>query len=192
MLPAGLVGHVRLRYLGTSAQKARLVVDLIRGRRVEEALGTLRFTPKAVAREILKALDSAVANARVKRPEVDVDRLVVGTAFVDGGPMLKRIRPAPMGRAFRVQKRMCHVTLGLVETGDGRPAAAARRPSAKAEGVEPSAKEHAASAAPAGGSRTTHKRHAATRPARKEGPAGGPAKGKARMRGSGSKKGGGG
>jgi large subunit ribosomal protein L22 len=189
MLPAGLVGHARLRYLGTSAQKARLVVDLIRGRRVEDALGTLRFTPKAVAREILKVLDSAVANARVKRPEVDVDRLVVGTAFVDGGPSLKRIRPAPMGRAFRVQKRMCHVTLGLVETGDGRPAGAARRPDAKA-GAEPAAKEHATQA---GGTRTTHKREAARRPSRREkGPAGGPAKGKARMRGSGSKKGGGG
>jgi large subunit ribosomal protein L22 len=192
MLPAGLVGHVRLRYVGTSAQKARLVVDMIRGRRVEEALGTLRFTPKAVAREILKALDSAVANARVKRPEVDVDRLVVGTAFVDGGPSLKRIRPAPMGRAFRVQKRMCHVTLGLVETGDGRPGTAARRTAAKTGAAAPTAKEHAAGAAPAAGTRTPHKRGPAHRPSRREGPAGGPAKGKARMRGSGSKKGGGG
>jgi len=192
MLPAGLVGHVRLRYVGTSAQKARLVVDLIRGRRVEEALGTLRFTPKAVAREILKALDSAVANARVKRPEVDVDRLVVGTAFVDGGPSLKRIRPAPMGRAFRVQKRMCHVTLGLVETGDGRPGAAARRTTAKAGAAAPAAKEHATGAAPAAGTRAPRQRGPAHRPSRREGPAGGPAKGKARMRGSGSKKGGGG
>jgi large subunit ribosomal protein L22 len=189
MLPAGLVGHVRLRYVGTSAQKARLVVDMIRGRRVEEALGTLRFTPKAVAREILKALDSAVANARVKRPDVDVDRLVVGTAFVDGGPSLKRIRPAPMGRAFRIQRRMCHVTLGLVEIGDGRPAAA-RRTGAKV--ATPAAKEHAAGAAPGAGPRVPHKRGPAHRPSRREGPSGGPAKGKARMRGSGSKKGGGG
>lgn len=122
MLPAGLVGHVRLRYLGTSAQKARLVVDLIRGRNVDEAIATLRYTPKVVAREIGRALDSAVANARQRKPELDVDRLFVRTAFVDGGPSLKRIRPAPMGRAFRVQKRMCHVTIGLGETKVHRPA----------------------------------------------------------------------
>ena len=190
MLPAGLVGHVRLRYLGTSAQKARLVVDLIRGRRVEEAMGALRFTPKAVARDILKALDSAVANARVKKPEVDVDRLVVGTAFVDGGPSLKRIRPAPMGRAFRVQKRMCHVTLGLVETGDGRPAAA-RRPSAKAEAGAPVAKEHGEAT---GRTHAPQKRRAGhARPSGKESSGGSrPAKSKARMPGSGSKRGGGG
>jgi large subunit ribosomal protein L22 len=133
MLPAGLVGHVRLRYVGTSAQKARLVVDLVRGRRVEEALASLRLTGKAVARDVLKALESAVANARQKKPEIDVDRLFVKTAFVDGGPSLKRIRPAPMGRAFRVQKRMCHVTLGLGETPYRRPAArVAAEPSAPA------------------------------------------------------------
>src|SRR5262245_58540961 len=126
MLPAGLVGHVRLRYMGTSAQKARLVVDLLRGRPVEEALTSLRLTPKAAARDILKALESAVANARVKKPDVDVDRLFVMTAFVDGGPSLKRVRPAPMGRAFRVQKRMCHVTLGLGEKPYRRPMAARR------------------------------------------------------------------
>ena len=122
MLPAGLVGHVRLRYLGTSAQKARLVVDLIRGKQVEEASAFVRFTNKSVARDIGRALDSAVANARVKKPEIDVDRLFVRTAFVDGGPSLKRIRPAPMGRAFRVQKRMCHVTIGLGEMPRPRPA----------------------------------------------------------------------
>jgi large subunit ribosomal protein L22 len=137
MLPAGLVGHVRLRYVGTSAQKARLVVDLVRGRQVEEALATLRLTTKAVARDVLRALESAVANARQKKPEIDVDRLFVKTAFVDGGPSLKRIRPAPMGRAFRVQKRMCHVTLGLGETPYRREAARVETP-------------HAATPAPAG------------------------------------------
>jgi large subunit ribosomal protein L22 len=192
MLPAGLVGHARLRYLGTSAQKARLVVDLIRGRRVEEAMGTLRFTPKAVAREVLKVLDSAVANARVRKPEVDVDRLVVTTAFVDGGPSLKRIRPAPMGRAFRVQKRMCHVTLGLSETGDGRASARASHPAAQApgSGAAPAGKEHAA-AAPAREPRKAKTAHA--RPSGKESAGGSrPAKSKARMPGSGSKRGGGG
>lgn len=154
MLPAGLVGHARLRYMGTSAQKARLVVDLLRGRPVEEALTSLRLTPKAAAREILKALESAVANARVKKPDIDVDRLFVKTAFVDGGPSLKRIRPAPMGRAFRVQKRMCHVTLGLGETPYRRPMAARRHE----EGTTPEAT--AAAAAPAAETRAPAKKAA--------------------------------
>lgn len=151
MLPAGLVGHVRLRYMGTSAQKARLVVDLLRGRPVEEALTSLRLTPKAAARDILKALESAVANARVKKPDVDVDRLFVKTAFVDGGPSLKRIRPAPMGRAFRVQKRMCHVTLGLGETPYKRPMAARRHEEAAATAASAPAAESKAPAKKAAG-----------------------------------------
>jgi large subunit ribosomal protein L22 len=135
MLPAGLVGHVRLRYLGTSAQKTRLVVDLIRGRSVDEAIATLRYTHKVVALEIGRALDSAVANARQRKPELDVDRLFVHTAFVDGGPSLKRIRPAPMGRAFRVQKRMCHVTIGLGETKLHRQAPPSRKTAPAGEGA---------------------------------------------------------
>jgi large subunit ribosomal protein L22 len=190
MLPPGLVGHVRLRYLGTSAQKARLVVDMIRGRQVEEALATLRYTPKAIARDILKALDSAVANARYKRPEVDVDRLRVTTAFVDGGPSLKRIRPAPMGRAFRIQRRMCHVTLGLEEIG-GRTAAAQApgRPAAPAHGAK-----GGESKGTGGGTATRRARTArpSARPERRAPKAGGGVKGQGKMKGSGSKKGGGG
>ena len=148
MLPEGLVGHVRLRYVGTSAQKARLVVDLVRGRQVEEALATLQLTGKAVAREVLKALESAVANARQKKPEIDVDRLFVKTAFVDGGPSFKRIRPAPMGRAFRVQRRMCHVTLGLGEKPYRRQAAKAIEAPAT-EGTTAAGGASAAGAAPA-------------------------------------------
>ena len=130
MLDSSLVASARLRYLGTSAQKARLVVDLIRGKAVGEAASLLRFTKKAVARDIGRLLDSAVANARQKRQDVDVDRLFVRTAFVDGGPSLKRIRPAPMGRAFRIQKRMCHVTLGL----DERPGPAEAAPKTREAG----------------------------------------------------------
>jgi large subunit ribosomal protein L22 len=107
------VASARLKYLGTSAQKVRLVVDLIRGKPVEEALAILRFTRKAVAPEIGALVDSAIANARQKQQDIDVDQLFVQTACVDGGPALKRIRPAPMGRAFRVMKRMSHVTIGL-------------------------------------------------------------------------------
>jgi large subunit ribosomal protein L22 len=121
MLPQDLVSSATLRYLGTSAQKARLVVDLIRGRDVGEALSTLRFTKKAVASEIAGLLNSAVSNAHQKKQDIDVDRLFVHTAFVDGGPSMKRIQPAPMGRAFRILKRMCHVTIGLGERREGAP-----------------------------------------------------------------------
>jgi large subunit ribosomal protein L22 len=168
MLPAGLVGHVRLRYLGTSAQKARLVVDLIRGRNVDEAIATLRFTHKVVAKDIGRALDSAVANARQRKPELDVDRLFVKTAFVDGGPSLKRIRPAPMGRAFRVQKRMCHVTIGLGETKVHRPAPPRRGAPAGEGGTETAAgAAHDAAAAPET-KRPSPKRAAAGKPAAKK------------------------
>ncbi len=144
-----LVATARLRYLGTSAQKTRLVVDLIRGRDVGEALATLHHIRKAVASDIGRLLDSAVANAHQKRQEVDIDRLYVKKAFVDGGPSLKRIRPAPMGRAFRVLKRMCHVTIGLGErrqarpteaVKEGKPAAAAGR---RAEAGRPRASARA-------------------------------------------------
>ena len=133
MLPQDLVASATVRYLGTSAQKARLVVDLIRGKDVGEAAATLRFTKKSVASEIGRLLDSAVANARQKRQDVDVDRLFVHTAFVNGGPMLKRIQPAPMGRAFRILKRMCHVTIGLGERKAPQPA----RPARAAAGTGP-------------------------------------------------------
>ncbi len=153
MLPQDVVASATVRYLGTSAQKARLVVDLIRGKDVGEAAATLRYTKKAIAPDIGRLLDSAVANARQKGPEVDVDRLYVRTAFVDGGPSLKRIQPAPMGRAFRILKRMCHVTIGLGELQAPQPARPAR---ASAAG---------GAAQPAGG-------EAKRRPARSRGSAG--------------------
>lgn len=131
------VGRARLRYLGTSAQKTRLVVDLIRGQRVAEAIARLRFTKKHVARDMARLLDSVVANAQHKRQDLDVDQLYVKRAFVDGGPSLKRIRPAPMGRAFRVLKRMCHVTFELGELSAGLPSAPKARtpvPGAEAAG----------------------------------------------------------
>ncbi|HEV8375458.1 MAG TPA: 50S ribosomal protein L22 [Candidatus Polarisedimenticolia bacterium] len=110
-----MVSKARMKYLGSSAQKTRLVVDLIRGREVGEALATLRSTRKTVARDISKVLASALANAKSLREDVDVDRLFVSRAYVDGGPSQKRIRPAPMGRAFRIIRRSCHVTIELDE-----------------------------------------------------------------------------
>ncbi len=103
----------RLRYLQTSPQKVRLVVDQIRGKAVEEAAGILQLSRKQAARDVEKLLKSAVANAENRDEHVDVDRLYVKEVFVDGGPTLKRIRPAPMGRAFRILKRQSHVTIKL-------------------------------------------------------------------------------
>jgi large subunit ribosomal protein L22 len=96
-----------------SPQKGRLVVDLIRGKNVNEALITLRFSNKRAAGPILKVLDSAIHNAQEKAETLDVDDLFVERAYINDGPRLKRIRPAPMGRAFRYQRRMSHVTIEL-------------------------------------------------------------------------------
>ena len=100
-----------LRYLKVSPQKVRLVADLIRGKRVDEALSILRFTKKSSAKDLEKLLRSAVANAETKEGGVDTDELVVSKIFVNEGPREKRIQPAPMGRAFRIQKRKAHVTV---------------------------------------------------------------------------------
>jgi large subunit ribosomal protein L22 len=109
------------RYMRVSPQKARLVLDLIKGRRVEEALNTLTFTKKRVAEPIHKLLRSAVENANYlsqeKGLDVDVDNLFVMRAVANDGPRMKRIRPAPMGRAYRYQRRMAHIEIALAERG---------------------------------------------------------------------------
>jgi large subunit ribosomal protein L22 len=108
--------HATAKYIRTSAQKAGLVLDLIRGRDVNHALATLRFARKGVARDIEKVLRSAIANAQNKDGfGGDVDRLFVAAAFANQGPSQKRIRPAPMGRAFRVVKRTAHLTVRVAE-----------------------------------------------------------------------------
>ncbi|MGH9396578.1 MAG: 50S ribosomal protein L22 [Terriglobia bacterium] len=99
------------KYLRVSPQKARLVVDLIRGRQVGEAINILKFTKKRITREVEKTLRSAIANAEQKSEHVDVDDLIVARAYVDDGPRVKRIRPAPMGRAYRYQRRTSHITV---------------------------------------------------------------------------------
>jgi len=104
------------RFIRMSPQKARLVVDLIRGKNVNEALMTLKFTNKPKStREIEKVVKSAVANATQKDENVDVDNLFVEACFINEGPRLKRIRPAPMGRAYRYQRRTSHITIELGE-----------------------------------------------------------------------------
>jgi large subunit ribosomal protein L22 len=103
------------RYVRVSAQKARLVVDLIRGRNAGEAVTILRSTNKRVAAAIEKVLRSAIANAENRSSDVDVDKLVVSEAYVNEGPRMKRIRPAPMGRAYRYQRRMAHIAITVAE-----------------------------------------------------------------------------
>ena len=108
--------HATARFVRTSAQKAGLVLDMIRGRDVNHALATLRFARKGVAKDIEKVLRSAIANAQNKDGfGGDVDRLFVAAAFANQGPSQKRIRPAPMGRAFRVVKRTAHLTVRVAE-----------------------------------------------------------------------------
>jgi len=107
------------RFQRVSPQKARLVLDLIKGMRVEKALDTLAFTKKRIAPDIHKLVRSAVQNATYvsdeKGLDVDVDNLYVKRAVANEGPRMKRIRPAPMGRAFRYQRRISHIEIALAE-----------------------------------------------------------------------------
>jgi large subunit ribosomal protein L22 len=113
--------RAQARYMRVSPQKARLVLDLIKGRRVEDALNTLVFTKKRVAATVEKLLRSALENANYlsaeKGIDVDVDTLYVKSAIANDGPRMKRIRPAPMGRAFRYVRRISHLELVLAERG---------------------------------------------------------------------------
>jgi large subunit ribosomal protein L22 len=119
------------RYVRTSAQKAGLVLDLIRGRDVTHALATLQFSRKMIAKELSKVLRSAIANAQQTDGfSGDVDRLYVAKCYADQGPSMKRIRPAPMGRAFRVVKRTAHLTVAVAE----RPAKASAATPPKTKG----------------------------------------------------------
>src|SRR5262245_3146037 len=104
------------RNVRTSAQKAGLVCDLIRGKDVNRALATLQFTKKTIAREIAKVLRSAVANAQQQAGfGGDVERLYVSACYANQGSSMKRVRPAPMGRAYRVTKRTAHLTVHVAE-----------------------------------------------------------------------------
>src|SRR6186713_295241 len=115
-MAAGIAASATARYVRTSAQKAGLVLDLIRGKDVNRALATLKFTKKGIADDIAKVLRSAIANAQTKDGfSGDVDRLFLAACFANQGPSQKRVRPAPMGRAFRVLKRTAHLTVQVAE-----------------------------------------------------------------------------
>src|SRR5580704_5463578 len=111
--------HAVARHVRMSPQKARLVIDLIRGQKAQDALQSLRYTPKRAAKHIEKVLRSAIANAERKADDsgspLDVDQLFVSKAYVNEGARWKRLRPAPMGRAFRYQKRTAHIFVGVAE-----------------------------------------------------------------------------
>jgi large subunit ribosomal protein L22 len=128
------------KYIRTSAQKAGLVLALIRGKKASDALSILRFTKKSVARDVEKTLRSAIANAvnvadKNQKRRLDEDDLVVSAAYADQGPTQKRVRPAPMGRAYQVLRRTTHLTVVVAE-GNGRdqdgPAAGSAKPRARA------------------------------------------------------------
>jgi len=110
-----MISQATGRFIRMSPQKARLVVDLIRGKNVNEALMTLKFTNKKATREIEKVVKFAMANATQKNESVDVDDLFIEKCFINEGPRQKRIRPAPMGRAYRYQRRTSHITIELGE-----------------------------------------------------------------------------
>ena len=117
---ATLEARATNRYVRTSAQKAGLVLELIRGKKAADALSILRFTKKAVAREVEKTLRSAIANAvlvadRNQKRRLDEDDLYVSACYANQGPSQKRVRPAPMGRAYQVIKRTTHLTVSVAE-----------------------------------------------------------------------------
>ena len=142
------------KFQRTSPQKAKLVLDMIKGLRVEQAINTIHFSTKRMAPVIEKVLKSAIANASYLSDEqgldVDVDNLYVRTAIANEGPRMKRIRPAPMGRAFRYQRRMTHIIVTVAEKGKaaeatgstGTSAATTTKPAAKkAVAKKPAAKK---------------------------------------------------
>ena len=132
--------HAQAKWVRTSARKARLVLDLIRGRSVPEARTILAFTTRAVSTDIEKVLRSAVANAEANHG-LDGDELVVEAAYADEGPTLKRWKPRARGRVNRIRKRTCHVTLVLAEVPE--PQMPRRRPRKQADAPAAEAKPKA-------------------------------------------------
>ena len=129
------------RFVSTSPRKMMIVIDLIRGRGVEEALSILHFQPKHASKDAEKTLRSAISNLQSKDQagRVDTATMYVKEVFVNGGPMAKRISPAPMGRAFRIRKRSHHLTI-VVATRDAKVKAAAKPAAPKVAAEEPAPK----------------------------------------------------
>ena len=133
------------RYIGTSPRKMRLVIDLIRGKSVDEALHILHFSPKHASKVAEKVLRSAVSNLQNKDEggRLEPEEMVVKEAYVDGGMTMKRISPAPMGRAFRIRKRSNHVTIVIASKPGVGKAKAKPKAAAKATSKAPKQKAEA-------------------------------------------------
>jgi large subunit ribosomal protein L22 len=157
--------RAEMRYLRVSPQKARLVLELIKGRKVEEARNTLLFTKKRVAAHVGKLLQSALDNANFlsaeKNLDVDIDNLYVKNAIANEGPRMKRIRPAPQGRAYRYQRRIAHIIIVLAERGNGS-GHSSERPRRAATSAAP-AKKRAPLAKKAAGKGKSEKKKAAAK-----------------------------
>jgi large subunit ribosomal protein L22 len=148
--------HATSKYVRTSAQKAGLVLALIRGKDVNRALATLKFTRKAIADDIAKVLRSAIANAQNKDGfSGDVDKLYVSACYANQGPSQKRVRPAPMGRAFRVLKRTAHLTVRVSERPEKVVAIAAGSAGSDEVAAPKRARRTPAAKKPAGTKRTS-------------------------------------
>jgi large subunit ribosomal protein L22 len=115
---ANNLARAEARYVRVSPQKARLVIDMIRGQQAGDAINILHATNKRIGPAVEKVLRSAIANAENKSQDVDVDKLFVTEAYVNEGPRMKRIRPAPMGRAYRYQRRMAHIVVKVGEKAE--------------------------------------------------------------------------
>lgn len=160
------------RFQHVSPQKARLVLDLIKGRGVQEALDTAAFTKKRIAPVIHKLLTSAVDNAKYVAGEqgidLDVDNLYVNKALADDGPRMKRIRPAPMGRAYRYQRRLTHITVAVAERENGSSSMVTRVEEPEApKSVKKAAGKKTAATKP-GANKPAAKKTAAKKPAAKK------------------------
>ena len=156
------------KFQRTSPQKAKLVLDLIKGLRVEQALNTVHFSTKRMAPVVEKVLRSAIQNATYVSQEqgldVDVDNLYVRTAIANEGPRMKRIRPAPMGRAFRYQRRLAHIIVTVAEKKSGAAVSAGTEPTPAPAAKKKTTKKAAGKTA----SKTAAKKAAAKKPAAKK------------------------
>ena len=155
------------KFQRTSPQKAKLVLDLIKGLRVEQALNTVHFSTKRMAPVVEKVLRSAIQNATYVSQEqgldVDVDNLYVRTAIANEGPRMKRIRPAPMGRAFRYQRRLAHIIVTVAEKKSATAISAAAEPVSA-----PAAKKSTKKTATKTAAKPAAKKAAAKKPAAKK------------------------
>jgi large subunit ribosomal protein L22 len=168
--------RAQARYVRVTPQKARRVVDLIRGKQASESLAVLQFAPQAASEPVFKVLQSAIANARVKADQAsqafDERELVITEAYVDEGPTLKRFRPRAQGRASRINKRTSHITVTVLHPDPvERPAKRAEKAASKKSAEQAAASKTAASKTAAPAKKAAAKKTAEAAPAEQAAPA---------------------